>query len=311
MTVNSTAESGNILKCEIFSNRESGKSRDISAGIVDFDYYESILDNTVRFSIVVVDTGNSENGSSSVSVLYDLKLSGFERVELIFEDNYENKLTFSGDNAMYIYQIKNIISNSEVVIFTIDLVSKEHLANEFLKTELYGRFDGEISGSIQNILTEALKTNKTLIADTTSNSYNFCGDGKKPFRVCTEVATKGVPQAANSSAGYFFFETYDGYNFRSVDGLFNQPLSKAFIYNSSTKIPEGYDAKILSYQALQTINVKKNLESGAYGGRLETFDPYTHIFNPKTQEVNSEEQEAKGGEEFPQISPDFSIFGDI
>lgn len=309
-TPNTTAESGNIKKCLIYSNRGSGSS-DVSSGIVDFSYFESILDTTVRFSIIIVDTGNSSDGQNSEAVLYKLKLSGFEKVELEFVDNYDNELKFVGENCLYINKIKNIISHSEKTIFTIDLVSKEYLADQFLKSEVYQRFDGEITSSVSKILTEILSTQKNIISDPTSNTLNFYGSGKRPFDLISEIATVSVPQNSESSAGYFIFENYDGFNFRSIEALFKSPASKSFIYNSTTLLPKGYDSKIISYKSIRTINVQENLNSGAYGGRLETFNPYTHVFNPATKEVENDSQEPRGGEEFPKISPDFSFYGSL
>ena len=128
------------------------------------------------------------------------------------------------------------------------------------------------------------------------------GKGKKPFRLLAEIATKGVSQASKNSAGYLVYETYEGFNFRSIDGLFDDAGDyKSFIYNSSTDLPTGYDAKILDYVAENTINVKKNLESGGYGSKLETFDTYSHIFNTKAQEIDTEEQKVHGGIEVPKL----------
>lgn len=309
-TPNTTAESGNIKKCIIYSNRGSD-SRDVSSGIVDFSYFESVLDTTIRFTIVIVDTGNVVGEENSEAVLYKLKLSGFEKVELTFEDNYGNELKFAGGNCLYINKIKNIISHSEKTIFTIDLVSKEYLANEFLKSEVYQRFDGEITASVTKILTEILNTDKNIISDPTSNTFNFYGSGKKPFSIISEVAKMGVPQDSQASAGYFIYENYDGFNFRSIDAIFKSPVSKSFIYNSTTLLPKTYDAKIISYKSIRTIDVHENLNSGAYGGRLETFNPYTHVFNPVTKQVENTDPEPRGGEEFPQISPDFSFYGSL
>lgn len=80
--------------------------------------------------MVILETGNSSNGND-IAILYKLKLSGFERVELTFEDNNDNQLKFSGNNALYISKIENVISSSETVLYTIDLASKEDLANDF------------------------------------------------------------------------------------------------------------------------------------------------------------------------------------
>lgn len=308
-TPNTKAESGNISKCLIHSNRGNGVA-DISAGIVDFSYFESILDNSVRFSLIILETGNNEGKSDDIAILYKLKLSGFERVELTFNDNNSNILKFTGKNALYISKISNVLSSSEQIVYTIDLCSKEVLANDFLKSEVYQRFDGEISKSVSIILKEILKTKKDIMSDPTENKYNFFGSGKKPFDLIAEVGTIGIPQGAKSSAGYLIFETYDGFNFRAIDKLFSGSPQKTYIYNDSTFLPQGYDAKIINYKSLKTIDVQKNLESGAYGGRLETYNPYSEVFNPRAREVENEEQKPRGGQEFPKISSDFSVYGE-
>lgn len=304
-TPNQIAESGNISKLEIFS-RKTSESVDVSAGVVLCQYFESILDNSVRFTIVIVDSGNDDGGGESIAVLQKLKLSGSEKVHMTVEDNLGNKLKFAGDNALYIAEIRNIISSSENTVYTLDLVSKELIANDLLATEVYRRFDGEISQSAEIILKDILKTKKTVILDATSNKYNFIGQGKKPFRVLAEIATKGVSQGSKSSAGYLIFETYDGYNFRSIDSLFDDDTQyKSFVYNSTVELPAGYDAKILAFDADTTIDVKKNLTTGAYGSKLETYNTYSQIFNNKAQEIDTEEQKTHGGLEAPSLSEDF------
>lgn len=300
-------EAGNILKFQVFSNKVS-KSADLSAGVVVCDYYESILDNTVRFSIIVVDSGNDQsNSQSSVTVLQELKLSGSEKVHLTIEDKYGNKLKFEGDNALYIGEIRNIISSSERIIYTIDLVSREFIANDLLGCEVYRRYDGKISDSASSILKDILKTKKSLIIDETINKFNFIGQGKKPFRLLAEIATRGVSAASKNSAGYLIYENYNGYNFRSIDSLFNEEPYKSYIYNSSTKLPNGYDSKIIKYDGDNSMNVEKTLKSGGYGAKLETFNTYTHIFKP-TQEIETDEQNIRGGLEVPKLADDFQEY---
>ena len=72
-TANLATNSGNISKFEIFSNKVNG-SQDISAGIIECDYYESILEPTVRFSFLVIDIGHEvAGGSKAVSAIQYLK----------------------------------------------------------------------------------------------------------------------------------------------------------------------------------------------------------------------------------------------
>ena len=82
----------------------------------------------------------------------------------------DNKLKFEGDNAMWISEIRNVTSHTERTTYTIDLVSKEFLANELCGTEVYARYDGEISESVEGILKESLQTEKSYEADVTKNN---------------------------------------------------------------------------------------------------------------------------------------------
>jgi hypothetical protein len=302
-------EAGTISKLEVFSKKVNG-SKDLSAGVVVCDYFESILDNTIRFSIVIVDTGSEQGGGESTSsAIHSLKLSGSEKVHLTISDAYGTKLKFEGpDNALYIHEIRNIISSSETTIYTLELVSLEFIANDFLACEVYRRYDGKISDSASSILNDILKTKKNVILDETANKYNFIGEGKKPFRLLAEIATKGVPASASNTAGYLIYETYAGFNFRSIDSLFNEKTYKSFIYNSTVLLPKGYDGKIIEYDGDNAINVGKNLQSGAYGAKLETIDTFTHVYT-KSQEIDTEEQKVHGGKEAPKLAEDFSSYG--
>ena len=302
VTANSILTSGDIIKCEITSNREGGKKMDISAGIVMFNYYESILDSTVRFTLTVVDTGQGEEGNTAIS---GLQLTGFEKVELVFEDNQDNKLKFEGDKCMWIAEIRNVSSHTERATYTLDLVSKEFLANELCGTEVYARYNGEISESVGNILSQFLKSQKEYEGDPTKNKYNFMGQGKKPIKLMTELARLSVSEEAKESAGYFFYENYDGFRFKSIDVLFGEEPLKSFVYNSSTSLPQGYDAKILEYSSKGTINVKKNLLTGTYGSKMETYNPFTDIFDTAAKVVENAAQELLGGKDLPIMNEEF------
>ena len=58
-----------------------------------------------------------------------------------------------------------------------------------------------------------------------------------------------TPGANEKSAGFLFFETYDGFNFKSIEGLLDSNIRsyKKYVYNNSTYCPPGYDGKILEY----------------------------------------------------------------
>jgi hypothetical protein len=309
-TVNSAAEPANILKFEIKSSATGGLA-DVKGGVVHLAYFESILENTIRVTATIIDSGNAlpdaSNPGEMVSVLRGLKLSGFEEVKLIFTDNQDPPFKMEFEK-LRIAKIRNIYSHTQKTSYTIDLVSNEFCTNEEEPNLVYKRYDGEISSSVKKIIKENLKTNKDVEADLTNNTYNFTGNAKKPMKLCTELAKycvpDGIPNARGKIAGYLFFETYDGYKFKSIDKLF-QGTYKKYIYNLTVgEVPSGYDGKILEYHSDKTIDVQQRLLSGAYGTKLEGFDPYQDKFG--FSKVNQDQQPELGGNTSPFIPSEFS-----
>ena len=104
-----------------------------------------------------------------------------------FEDNQRTKLKFSEENALYLNQLRNTTNDySKGKTFTIDASSKEFFDNELTKVQ--ERYNGKISESVKKIMTDVIKTPKTLDIENTANSYNFIGTIKKPFWTITWLA---------------------------------------------------------------------------------------------------------------------------
>ena len=84
---NAPASPGNISKFKISSN-VSDKALDLSGGVVEFRYYESVLSNSVTATAVVVDSGYEAEGESlkaAKGVLDSLPIRGGERTEMCYE----------------------------------------------------------------------------------------------------------------------------------------------------------------------------------------------------------------------------------
>jgi len=78
--ISKQAEPASINKLIIFSNKDNGKTNsNIANGIIQFQYYESIMQDCIRATVVFADTGNAVNGKT---VFEGLPLVGTERVEL-------------------------------------------------------------------------------------------------------------------------------------------------------------------------------------------------------------------------------------
>jgi hypothetical protein len=280
---NSPAQAANIKKL-LISSSQSGSSADVSVITPDIRYYESVLSNVTTCSMVLTETGYSMSGNDSVAsegLLDGLPIRGGERVDISIEDNYGNTLTLK--DGMYVNRIRNVTPGTQSDMYMLDLCSKEYFANE--QSRVVQRYEGKISDNVTKILKEVLKTDVTTFnIDSTAIEYNFIGNDRKPLYVCTWLASKSVPLGTSSgtgnsvggAAGYLFYQTRDGFNFKSIDKIFEQSPTKKFLYNNISKpASSGYDAKILSYSIDRDVDTKESMSLGTYNNRSIFFDMYS------------------------------------
>lgn len=303
------SESAKINVFEVFSNKDT-QSCDVKSGTVELRYYESIFEHSVKVTAQIIDTGSDIVGDDNALVEFidGLKVGGGEKINLSIEDNFGTKLKFSEDNALYLNQLRNTVEDySKGKIFTIDASSKEFFDNEL--TRVVRRYNGRISESVRKIMTDVIKTPKSLKGiEDTINKYNFLGVTKKPFWTITWLAKKSVANNQGKSAGYLFYETYDGFNFKSIDGLFSQTSKGKYIYNNKSDLPVGYDGKILNPPVFSTnIHLQPKLMMGTYNTEHKQIDFYKSKFELKPFDYLEQEKGIKpAGNEFEFVNKEFT-----
>ena len=299
-----------VSKAEITPNG-GGKPASLVGGFVSLMYYESILQDSVKVDFIFADTGNSIDGKS---VMEGLPIVGTEDFELKFEDNQEVKLEFGSDNknTLIVNKVTPRTVDTAKSIITLNLVSEEFIRNEEGGSTINVRMDGKLSDHITNILENFLITEKKLDIEETSNNYNFVGNNKKPYYTMNWLSKFGVPSKdgeSGSTAGFFFWETSEGFKFKSIDSLFAQDSKKRFIYNGTDDgkgIPEGYDGKVLEQTTDNRIDYQNKIRMGAYGTKLVVFNPFDCFYEivPQTAE-ETEGGTTGGGEALPVFNKKF------
>ncbi len=282
MTKNAPESAGNIVKFQISSNFTE-YAVDLSAGVVDFRYYENVLANNVTATATIVETGYQEDGSGGAagkqSTVDGLPIRGGERTDITIKDVYGNELTL--EEGLYVNRLRDVNPGTSQDVYFLDFASREFFANE--QTRVVKRYEGNIGDNVEKILKDVLKVETDIEIDNTLASYNFIGNDKKPFYVCTWLASKSIPDSGKGgSAGYLFFQTRDGFHFKSIDKILGGEAEKKYIYNNSTELPEGFDAKILTYEINSDVDVGKNLVMGMYNNRSIFFDPVSFNYEVRS-----------------------------
>ena len=268
-------------KYETLTIDKNGKVVNIQGKTTSFDYYESLFSPNITALMTIVDTGGSVQSNSKynrqerIGTIYNsLPITGGEKIEVIINSAL-GKLTFDKNYPFYVNGTSNPAQKSNREAVLLSLVSKPGLDN--LQTPLFNKYSGRISDSVSIILEKELKIPKSKIKiDETQNSYSFLGRGKHPFENILNLSSKSV--TPNGDPGFFFYETQDGFNFKSIDSLISQPPKAT--YRKYEVLKEGVTNDANNYKIISA-SVDKNqdlisaIKSGVYVNRNLFFDPRT------------------------------------
>ena len=276
----------------IIESVNRAKTADISAGVVGFSYFEDVFSPMITARVVVANTGNAIEGEDGkIQSLYNgFPLRGGERLQIKIAGNSQDNdgLEF---NDFYVGSITDVMIDSGRELFTLNLISREAITNETIRVGKKFPSSQKISDSVGDICKNYLSSDKLYDVDETQNPYGFYGNMRKPFTVLTMLASKSVPgnvSGKDATAGYFFFETKEGFRFKSIDSLIRTPpYPEKYVYapgiidtDDTTK-----DFKILEFKTTRNQNLIENLERGAYCSNRTYLNPLTFEYTPKTQKI--------------------------
>ena len=132
------------------SNPQTGYAVDLRGGLIDFRLYESILSNHIPAEVIIGETGHSiKVGNKMKNVLDGLPVRGGEPVRIRATDPQGNEISFVGENALYVNKVRQVLTDTTRSIFTLDLCTKEYLANE--QSRVKKRYSGKISESVNKL----------------------------------------------------------------------------------------------------------------------------------------------------------------
>ena len=305
----------NIQKIGIASVENEGTFVDVSAGIMELRYYESILQDSPKATYIFADTGNSINKKS---VIEGLPLRGSEPTLIVMTDNYDNEISIE----MVCSKASTLTKDTTKSTVMLTLDTEEHYYNG--SSSIRELFEGNIADTIKKIFTATspagLASVKEIDVEEVGNPLSYYGNGFKAYYILNNLAKKSKPQGGGGlkSAGYFFFGTSEKMIFKSIDSFFDEdknPRKLSIIYNNSpdrTKgIPEGYNVKALSFET-DIADASKQSEQGSKVTKQITFDPanfnFTHIVMSAIEAVGNAAQFEPiktAAEALPKFNPNF------
>ena len=268
-----------ISKCTLIPNEGSSLKEpyDLVRGVAAIDYYESIENPTIALIVTFIDVDQ---------VIGREGITGGEYVDVTVKDGDEDEFKIeSKKHRLILNSVRNMVTQSNKQVATLEFVSLEAITNE--TSRLNQKFTGNVSETVRKILEDdkqGILTKKKIFGpkkvdeieeDRATNSYSFVGNLRRPFDTIQWLCPK--TQSTPKNFGFLFYETIDGFHFRSIDKLLKQD---AVPYQQADRPIEGN--KIIENNVNQTNDIGMNLRQGMYANRTL----YVDIENQTLQEVD-------------------------
>ena len=282
---------------------KSGLEVRIEGKILGFNYYESLYSPMVTGSLVLEDTGGSveDEKTGILGTIKDgMKISGFEEVSFQISTRY-GELNFKNYPLIVTGSPSNFdLPNRQTIL--LNMVSKtEMISSSKPLTRNYP--EAPISETVTKILNKELKISEDkLNIEKTKNQDKIKGNHQGALDCILKMCKKSIP-AEGKDPGYFFYETQDGHNFRSIDGLIkkgiedfdNEQYAKMHTYyyfgSIAAKLEDenGNDFKVLTTpNVVRDEDQLKALRTGLYNVRIITKNSLTGEYKEEIKNLLSD-----------------------
>ena len=244
--------------------------------IKQFEYSEGLMQKYITVTLQIED---------STSSLFE-SIFGMEEIEIVVFDKFSDKrLEFtrqSANGSLFIYEVHSKEVTDTVKTFVVELCREDALNNAVTRI---GKKYTSISAQelVKDVIEKELKSKKPIALENISDSYNkitFIPPNSKPYEVLVWTRNKFISvdqkstktNGANCSAGYFFWEGYDTYNFQSFDSLAQQK-GQAAAYSTGDGFGGMDEAfRLQGVNFPKTLNIMENFDQGFYSGEIDFFD---------------------------------------
>jgi len=206
------------------SDENNPQSIGVEGKTISFNYYESIYSPMITANATIVDTGDSvvdkRGNLATIKDGFPLEHDGTET--LIFKIANENG-TLTTLEPLVVTASPVTLDQSTRQVLTLELKSKfsiESSSNPRLGT--YGI--GTVDESVKKILKENKLPFRNENIEKSSTVDKIEGKNETPIDLIFNLTRKCKP--VKGAPGFFFYETQEGFNFRSVEGLIEQGMNE-------------------------------------------------------------------------------------
>jgi len=264
----------------------AGQTLKLKNLVTEMSFFEDIYTFAVSGYVILRD---------AVGLIEKLRLSGNEFLQLTYGKAKSQNKSAKNSRKYRVYKIGNRrpVGNFSSEFFTLYFCSETLMLSEQIKiSKSYSGKKIAVSnlagdGIINDILVNQLKVNEDGIVkiEETYGTYDFIVPRLKPLEAISWLSTYARPQSSKLGADMLFFETNDGFNYRSLQSLYADTPYNTYKYqpkNILSNQDEGGFAdatvSVLEVEHVKTFDVLNETSSGTYANRLISIDPITRSY---------------------------------
>lgn len=278
-----------------------GQPTDFSKMVVEINYFEDLYNNSISGNLILNDSSGFINM---------LGFSGNDYLSLTFGkpglDNHKVNKVFR------IYSVSNrSMTKDQNENYVLNFCSEENILSEQYKVSKSYK-NKKISEIVSDIMVNILsvKSDKFLSnnLEETKGVRDIIIPNLKPFEAVNWLCTQALSNNTQTSGSpYLFYENYNGYNFKSLQSLFDGKLYGTYKYEpKNLTMPEDNRVQdirselvnVLSYETISNFDVMNSINTGGFANRLIAIDTirqnysvndfdYGKYFGPDTKKLNA------------------------
>ena len=263
------------------------KTAQLEGKTIRFDYFESIYSPMITASTTIVDTGDSatDDRDNLATIRDGFPIVG-DGTEFITFEILNGSGTLKTKQPMAITGAPITLDQSQRQVLTLPLVSK-HSIDTASKPRLGSYGVGTIDEAVKKILKENNLPFLEKNIEKSSTLDKVDGQNETPIDLIFHLSKKTKP--ITGAPGFFFYETQEGFNFRSIEGLIEQGMEdyknsrtdRTYTYsNNQRQDPTAED----NYKLVKMPVIKRDqnlitaLKTGVYNVRIQTKNLLTGLF---------------------------------
>ena len=267
--------------------------------VMDITYFEDLYSNYISGNMTIND---------AVGMLSSLNFTGNEYLILSFsKPGYEN---YKIEKTFRIFKVSDRrMVNDQNENYVLHFCSEENILSEQYKVSKSYK-DKKISEIVTDIVLNQLKVDPKKFSignlEETKNIRDIIIPNFKPFEAINWLCTQAIsstPQTEGSP--YLFYENYYGYNFKSLQSLYDGAVYGEYKYEpknvnseDDSRVVDLEEAKhnVLSYEPVSVFDTLNMINSGGFANKLIAIDPLRQRYDttyfdyktyfPKSKKLN-------------------------